>query len=141
MYSQGSGPVHISGIECTGDENSILMCQYDSITSMSCNHSNDASVQCRIRDVTPPTLQFDGVPQFSTENINISWTYNEKATSFCTFQTSTTVMPVDCSNDRVMFTNLIEGFYSLYVQGTDLSNNTAAPVRVSWSVGKYFLFS
>ena len=134
-YGQGEGPIHISGTGCTGIESNILMCRFDNQTSKSCNHSNDASVQCRLRDVLAPTLHFNDVPNFSTENITISWEYNEEATSFCTFQTSTIVMPVVCNNNTVTFTNLLEGFYSLYVQGTDLSNNTAAPVRVSWSVG------
>ena len=116
------------------------MCRFDNQTSKSCNHSNDASVQCRLRDVLAPTLHFNDVPNFSTENITISWEYNEEATSFCTFQTSTIVMPVVCNNNTVTFTNLLEGFYSLYVQGTDLSNNTAAPVRVSWSVGMLSIF-
>lgn len=135
FYGQGSGPIIINSLECTGVENNILECAFDSDTS-NCSHSDDAGVQCTILDTTPPRLQFLTAPRLSNQNITIIWAYDEAATSFCTLLASTILTAVACENNSVALTNLAEGFYSLFVQGTDLANNTAAPVQHSWTVGK-----
>ena len=44
-FSQGSGPIFVTQLECGGDEMSILECPFDLDTS-DCSHSNDAGVQC-----------------------------------------------------------------------------------------------
>ena len=47
FYGQGSGPIHIDDVACTGTETNILLCTYDSVTS-DCGHSEDAGVQCQV---------------------------------------------------------------------------------------------
>ena len=47
FYGQGSGPIHLDDVACTGTEIGILQCRYDSVTS-DCGHSEDAGVQCQI---------------------------------------------------------------------------------------------
>lgn len=45
FYGQGSGPIILRRLECTGRETSILECEFDANTS-DCRHSDDAGVQC-----------------------------------------------------------------------------------------------
>ena len=47
FYGQGSGPIHLDDVACSGSETNILQCTYDSVTS-DCGHSEDAGVQCAI---------------------------------------------------------------------------------------------
>ena len=44
-YGQGSGPIHMSDVRCTGAESSLINCSHT--TSHTCSHSNDAAVQCQ----------------------------------------------------------------------------------------------
>ena len=45
-YGQGSGPIHLDSVACTGTENALVNCTYDSDTS-DCFHFEDASVLCQ----------------------------------------------------------------------------------------------
>ena len=42
-YGKGVGPVHISGVSCSGSENRLLNCRY---YTHSCSYSYDAGVKC-----------------------------------------------------------------------------------------------
>ena len=44
-YGQGSGPILLDDVGCTGTETSILNCPYDSNTA-DCTHAKDAGVRC-----------------------------------------------------------------------------------------------
>ena len=46
-YGQGSGAIWMDGVNCQGDETSLLQCTYDADTS-DCGHSEDASVECEV---------------------------------------------------------------------------------------------
>lgn len=46
-YGQGTGPIHLAGLECTGDENSLFTCASNPNTQ--CTHSQDAAVMCEPR--------------------------------------------------------------------------------------------
>ena len=46
-YGQGSGTIWMDGVNCQGDETSLLDCTYDADTS-DCSHSDDASVKCEV---------------------------------------------------------------------------------------------
>lgn len=87
-----------------------------------------------IADITPPTLTFRRRPFYSNANITIEWSYDEEASSHCTLQTPTLLLPVNC-NQSVTLQNLAEGLHSLFIQGTDLAGNSVT-VRHTWSVGK-----
>ena len=43
-YGPGTGPIHLGGLECTGDEGSIFSCDGGSVSD--CTHSRDAAVIC-----------------------------------------------------------------------------------------------
>ncbi|XP_067321128.1 scavenger receptor cysteine-rich type 1 protein M130-like [Anolis sagrei] len=45
-YGQGSGPIWLESINCTGDEEFLKECQKGSWGEHSCSHSQDASVEC-----------------------------------------------------------------------------------------------
>ena len=43
-FGQGSGPVHLDNIHCSGFENGLLNCTYNDMPN--CGHSSDAGVRC-----------------------------------------------------------------------------------------------
>ena len=45
-YGQGSGPILLDDVACTGTENALVNCTYDSSTS-DCSHYEDAGVLCQ----------------------------------------------------------------------------------------------
>ena len=86
-------------------------------------------------DVTSPTLTFVSAPSRSGADVKITWSANENVTAQCTVQTPIQITAQPC-NMSWTGTNLTEGFYSIYVQLTDLAGNTAPPARHSWFVGR-----
>ena len=44
-FGGGSGPIHIGGLECTGQESSLTQCSLISYDIDGCYHSNDAGVR------------------------------------------------------------------------------------------------
>lgn len=45
VFGEGIVPILVDDIECTGSEDSLLNCTYDSST-FDCTHSDDAGVAC-----------------------------------------------------------------------------------------------
>ena len=45
-YGQGTGPILLSGLDCSGSESSLLSCKHDGIGEHYCAHSEDAGVRC-----------------------------------------------------------------------------------------------
>ena len=44
-FGQSGGPVHITNVDCSGNETSLLNCIHSS--TVTCSHSDDAGVLCR----------------------------------------------------------------------------------------------
>ena len=45
-FGQGTGPIHLSNVGCTGTESSLLSCSYSGIGVTYCGHYEDAGVVC-----------------------------------------------------------------------------------------------
>ena len=48
-FGQGTGPVFLYGVRCTGTESSLLSCSHSGISYNWCSHSSDAGVVCPCR--------------------------------------------------------------------------------------------
>ena len=44
FYGQGSGPIYLDGVQCSGSELDLFDCPGD--TTPSCTHADDAGVRC-----------------------------------------------------------------------------------------------
>ena len=45
-FGQGSGPILLDNLACSGSESRLVDCTYDNNTA-DCSHSEDAGVRCR----------------------------------------------------------------------------------------------
>ena len=47
FYGQGSGPIFLSGLKCTGTESNLLNCSRNVLDAEYCRHYEDAGVACQ----------------------------------------------------------------------------------------------
>ena len=52
-YGQGTGPIWLSNMVCTGNENSLAGCSHSTL-GQGASHIYDVSVECHKRGTTPP---------------------------------------------------------------------------------------
>ena len=45
-FGQGTGPIYLGNVGCTGTESSLLNCSHSGIGVTSCSHYGDAGVVC-----------------------------------------------------------------------------------------------
>ena len=45
QFGEGTGPIFLDNVACTGEEDNLVSCRFDSVTS-DCFHSDDAGVTC-----------------------------------------------------------------------------------------------
>ena len=96
--------------------------------------------QCQfsIIDVFPPVLTFSNPvdnPWYNNGTVELSWTYNEEASSRCQLLTSSYLLVINCSNRSIFLSDLEQGQYTLYIQAEDTAGNIAQEVVVRWTVG------
>ena len=53
-YGQGTGPIWIDDVQCTGTETRLVDCPRTAFGVHNCNHFEDASVRCQ----PPPSMAF-----------------------------------------------------------------------------------
>ena len=46
-YGQGTGPILLDDVACTGNEARLIECRASPITTHNCVHAEDASVRCQ----------------------------------------------------------------------------------------------
>ena len=51
-YGQGTGPILLDDVACTGTETRLIECRASPITTHNCVHAEDASVRCQ----APPSI-------------------------------------------------------------------------------------
>ena len=46
FFGEGTGPIWLDEVSCTGSESELLECPHNSVGNDNCIHSEDASVRC-----------------------------------------------------------------------------------------------
>ena len=46
MFGQGSGPILLHSLECSGMESALVNCSHSTTGSPTCSHFDDAGVRC-----------------------------------------------------------------------------------------------
>ena len=46
QFGQGTGPIFISDVHCTGQESNLFDCSYRSVPRLLCTHNHDVGVKC-----------------------------------------------------------------------------------------------
>ena len=45
-YGEGTIPIMLANVSCTGDESNMIICGHNGIGIHDCKHSEDAAVEC-----------------------------------------------------------------------------------------------
>ncbi|XP_062243984.1 lysyl oxidase homolog 4-like [Platichthys flesus] len=48
QLGQGTGPIHMNSVQCTGRERSITECTYRQVPLYSCKHNQDVAIRCNV---------------------------------------------------------------------------------------------
>ena len=48
FFGQGTGPIFLDDVACTGNEQTLLSCPHRGINNHNCGHHEDAGVNCAV---------------------------------------------------------------------------------------------
>ena len=48
FFGEGTGPVFLDGVSCTGSEETLISCPRQAMVADGCRHNKDAGVQCSV---------------------------------------------------------------------------------------------
>ena len=48
FFGQGTGPIFLDDVRCTGNELTLLSCPHNGINNHNCGHHEDAGVRCSV---------------------------------------------------------------------------------------------
>ena len=63
-FGQGTGPIFLDDVDCTGNEKSLLSCSHRGINSHNCGHHEDASVRCLELEVQSERVYYEYTKYF-----------------------------------------------------------------------------
>ncbi|XP_062993640.1 deleted in malignant brain tumors 1 protein-like [Elgaria multicarinata webbii] len=66
-FGHGTGPVWLDQVNCTGEEDSLRKCPPKTLREHSCDHSNDAGVEC----AEPPEIRLTNGPNHCSGRVEI----------------------------------------------------------------------
>ncbi|XP_070585596.1 soluble scavenger receptor cysteine-rich domain-containing protein SSC5D isoform X2 [Erythrolamprus reginae] len=66
-FGQGTGPIWMDQVNCTGEEDSLRKCPPKSMKEHSCSHSKDAGVEC----AEPPEIRLSNGPNHCSGRVEI----------------------------------------------------------------------
>ncbi|XP_013923311.1 PREDICTED: deleted in malignant brain tumors 1 protein-like [Thamnophis sirtalis] len=66
-YGQGTGPIWMDQVNCTGEEDSLRKCPPKSMKEHSCSHTKDAGVEC----AEPPEIRLSNGPNHCSGRVEI----------------------------------------------------------------------
>ena len=46
-FGEGTGPIHLDNMECTGNEETLADCPHQGLSVHNCGHGEDAGVYCQ----------------------------------------------------------------------------------------------
>ncbi|KAK3589457.1 hypothetical protein CHS0354_030578 [Potamilus streckersoni] len=68
-FGEGSGPIHLDNLECSGNEQSLVNCQYLQPGVVNCEHDEDVGVTCFTGE---NVTQTNGANNVSTGSLNLT---------------------------------------------------------------------
>ena len=51
MFGEGTGPIVLDDVACTGDEQQLIDCGHDGLGQHNCGHDEDVGVRCMIKSI------------------------------------------------------------------------------------------